>query len=248
MKDVKFIVKDLKAVIDREVLDFLKEHPDKVYDFLLKSDSVDKNSALALFTSLKLDVPIFMEKSRSAEEILEHIHSLDFYSESVCVLLSKVYGALYSENNRIFWSEKEYTGVKSFLEKDLKVAWIGFAEWSCDQGSVDCRFKAMITLRSCDENRVYNALGQELKNNPFLSEENITKLFSKSLTNYLDNEFYDYCVSDDYYEPVAEDFEVDYYVKEWCKENGFEIISVNGKGQTGEFESNHYRKVMEYFL
>lgn len=248
MKDVKLIVKEIKSVIDREGLEFLKDHPDKVYDILIKSDSVDKNTALILFTSLKQELPTFMEKAQSEEKIFEHIKSFDFYSESVCALLAKVYAALYSDQNRRSWLDKVFSGVKSFLKKDFKVVWIGFSEWSCDQGYVDCHFNSMITLRVKDEALVYKALKQELKVNSFLSEEKITEIFSKSLTSYLDNEFNDYCLADDYYEPVAEDFEVDYHVEDWCKDNGFEIVSVQGHGDTGGFESNHYSKGIEHYL
>jgi hypothetical protein len=65
-------------------------------------------------------------------------------------------------------------------------------------------------------------------------------LYSKENENklgkYLDGEFEEYCTCDDYYQPVVEDFEIDYYVKEWCKKNGFIVVSCEGDGYDDGYE------------
>ena len=57
--------------------------------------------------------------------------------------------------------------------------------------------------------------------------------FKRFLEDYLDGEFEDYCTEDDYYQPVCEDFDIDYYVSQWCKEYGFDLVSRNGGGDGG---------------
>ncbi|MBQ9713463.1 MAG: hypothetical protein IJV54_14370, partial [Bacteroidales bacterium] len=79
-------------------------------------------------------------------------------------------------------------------------------------------------------------LDKMLSKNPFLSEEDIADHFIGRLRDYLDEEFENYCTSDDYYEPVCEDFEAEYYASEWCQKHGFEILSFTGEGFTGDYE------------
>ena len=69
-----------------------------------------------------------------------------------------------------------------------------------------------------------------------MKEEQIGLYFEKQLKEVLDREFLEYVTEDDYYEPVVEDFEAEYYAKEWGKKNGFELISFDGNGDTGEYD------------
>ena len=58
----------------------------------------------------------------------------------------------------------------------------------------------------------------------------------------MDYEFEDYCTCDDYYQPVAEDFELEAYLKDWCDDNGFKIVSCEGDGGDGGYEPDSVRK------
>ncbi len=73
----------------------------------------------------------------------------------------------------------------------------------------------------------------KVKKNPFTKTEDIRKLYIKDLKEHLDYEFKDYCTCDDYYQPVAEDFELEAYLKDWCDDNGFKIVSCEGDGGDG---------------
>ena len=59
---------------------------------------------------------------------------------------------------------------------------------------------------------------------------------TESIREYLDNKFEEYCTEDDYYQPVVEDFDIDYRVSEWSKENGFEVVSCDGNGENSGYE------------
>ena len=48
-------------------------------------------------------------------------------------------------------------------------------------------------------------------------------------------------IHDDYYQPVAEDFEIDYYASEWCGKHGFELVSCEGGGGDGGYEPKFRR-------
>ena len=81
----------------------------------------------------------------------------------------------------------------------------------------------------------------KLKKNPFISSDAIYKLFDEELGDYLNREFEDYCTCDDYYQPVVEDFELEYHVRGWCKKNGFELLSYEGNGRDEGYEPKFTR-------
>ena len=74
----------------------------------------------------------------------------------------------------------------------------------------------------------------------------IREIYVKNLKEYLDREFEEYCTCDDYYQPVVEDFELDYYLKDWCKKNGFKVISCEGDGDDSGFETDSVRRWIKY--
>jgi len=74
----------------------------------------------------------------------------------------------------------------------------------------------------------------------------IRKIYVKSLKGYLDRELEEYCTCDDYYQPVVEDFELDYHLKDWSKKNGFKIISCEGDGDDSGFEPDSVRRWIKY--
>lgn len=153
--------------------------------------------------------------------------------------MANTYYSLFAEKNRKDWKKNALAGLKAFLKESLDITWNGSSMWSCNQGCVNCDFTAKISLHAVNEGVIYKVIEKEIKNNPFLSEYSISEIFASSLKNYLDTNFDEYCTSDEYYEPVAEDFEVTSYVENWCKDNGFELVSIECNGNTGEFISNY---------
>lgn len=61
-----------------------------------------------------------------------------------------------------------------------------------------------------------------------MTPEAIGEYYKKELKEYLDRKFEEYVTCDDYYEPVAEDFEAEDYVSNWCRDNGFELLFFKG--------------------
>ena len=86
-------------------------------------------------------------------------------------------------------------------------------------------------------------LAQKIKKNPFMTKSEIHELFAKRIKKYLDSEFEDYCTCDDYYQPVVEDFgdNLEYDLTEWCKKNGFELVSCDGDGDDDGYKPKFKR-------
>lgn len=108
-------------------------------------------------------------------------------------------------------------GLESFKKEKLSIKWKGSALWKTHGGSVDCYYDADIVIKATKALVVYEELSQALHQNPFLKTKDVGIFYEKSLKEYLDYEFEDFCTCDDYYQPVVEDFEIEYCVEEWCK-------------------------------
>ena len=122
------------------------------------------------------------------------------------------------------------------IEAASQYTWKAFAIWDEGNGTVDCSYEANIVLRPTEEVSKDKELTRLLKKNPFMGKDEIHKIFEENLREYLDYEFEEYCTEDDYYQPVVEDFEIEYRVTEWSKKNGFEVIACDGDGGDGGYE------------
>lgn len=116
--------------------------------------------------------------------------------------------------------------------------WEGTATWDAGSGHVTCNYHAEMTFRK----KAAAICGPEIYDlktkQPGFKERDLVAALKKSICIRLDDEFEDYCNEDDYYQPVVEDFEAEYYAREWAEERGLELISFNGSG----FDEGYERK------
>ena len=127
-------------------------------------------------------------------------------------------------------------------KEDYSCKWNGYAVWDEGNGTVDCFYEAEIVIKPTEEIVVkHKELDKVLTKNPFTTKTEIQKLFERSIQDYLESEFKEYCECDDYYQPVVEDFDAEYSIKEWCGKNGFIFISCVGKGSDGGYDPKFRR-------
>lgn len=143
---------------------------------------------------------------------------------------------LYSEDNSKEWETKAMAGWKQFSGSRLHVDWNGNTEWEASNVYVFCHYKASVDLEPLEEIKPDKKLAKKLSQNPFIHVTEIQKFYQKSLQDYLDSEFEEYCICDDYYPPVVEDFDIEYYLKEWSLKHGFELIDYEGDGGDSGYE------------
>ena len=153
---------------------------------------------------------------------------------------------LHSHKNEDEWKNRDMAGLEEFRKKKLQTKWEGFSTWNTNGGFIDCFYHADIVIKPTKELVINDELSQSLQKNPFTKTEDIGEFYEKELREYLDREFEDHCTCDDYYPPVAEDFEIEYYVDKWCKENGFKMISCEGDGDDSGYEPDSVRKYLKY--
>jgi hypothetical protein len=152
-----------------------------------------------------------------------------------------IFSSLYSQENEEEWKNRDGKGLSEFLRETFICKWKGFTVWQVSNGSVDCHYQAEITLTPTKTVSIDAKLKHSLKKNPFMTKAAIQEHFEKQLCEYLDWEFEEYCTCDDYYEPVVEDFEIESCIAEWCKKNGFKLVSCEGEGHDDGYEPSFRR-------
>ena len=237
-ESIESTVDCLKGMIDRNGPSYLADEPYEVFKELVKAGAADRKRAAALLHILVSGTAQNMDAENDAEVLSEKIQKGCGLNRKTADEAAAILHSLYSNDHKKEWEGKELEGLKQFLAEDFTVTWKGFAVWDNGGGTVDCHYEAEIVLAPEETVAKDKELAQKLKKNPFMTKDEIHKLFSVRLKKYLDAQFEDYCTEDDYYEPVVEDFGVnlDDDLSEWCGKNGFELVSCDGDGDDGGFE------------
>ncbi len=226
----------LKELIDKNGPAYLVEEPYRVYNELIETKSADRKTASAILCFLVSEVAGRAERCGDVIELSKAVQKECGFNKRVADRLAEIMLCLYSSTNRQKWKKKEGEGLRAFLDDEFTYTWKGFAVWDEGNGTVDCCYEANIVLRPTEEASKDKELTRLLKKNPFMEKDEIHKIFEEKLREYLDYEFEEYCTEDDYYQPVVEDFEIEYLVTEWSKKNGFEVIACDGDGGDGGYE------------
>lgn len=237
----KLIVGKLKELIDKNGPDYLTDKPQTVYKELTESYSGNTIIASAILMLLTNGIWDSAIPINDHDELSGMIQRACCFNEEMADRLATVVVQLYSIKNQTEWKGKKNEGLKQFLGKNHTFRWEGFSVWDAGNGTVDCFYDADIVLKPTKEVKNNKNLQKILKKNPFISSDEIYKLFDGELEDYLNREFEEYCTCEDYYQPVVEDFELEYYVKDWCKENGFEFVSCEGDGKDGGYDPKFTR-------
>ena len=226
----------LKELIDKNGPAYLVEEPYRVYNELIETKSADRKTAGAILCFLVSGMAGNADHSGNEIELSKAIQKECGFNKRVTDRLAEIILCLYSSTNRRMWKKMDGEGLQAFLDEEFVYTWKGFAVWDEGNGTVDCSYEANIVLKPTEEAAKDKELTRLLKKNPFMEKDEIHKVFEKKLREYLDYEFEEYCTEDDYYQPVVEDFEIEYRVTEWSKKNGFEVIACDGDGGDGGYE------------
>lgn len=234
------VAKKLEDLIDQNGPDYLAAEPYKVHKELIAS-GVNKRISGAILYALVNGAPDDLKAVGNFDDLSKRIRQEYGLNKGMSDRLASIFRSLYSEDHIQEWKNREQKGLTQFLSEEFTCTWEGFAVWNEGNGSVDCHYKAEIVLEPTDKVADNKGLVQMLKKNPFTTKDVISKYFTESLCKYLDSEFEKDCISDDYYQPVVEDFEAEYCVKEWSRKNGFDFISCDGDGYDDGYEPNFRR-------
>ena len=236
MLNTEKIIEKLKAIMEQNGPDYLTDEPYEVYRELLRGADTDKKTAALILYGLVNGVTDEAGPDGDPVLLSKAIQRRCGLNKKTADRLAAIFLALYSKENEQDWKAKNRAGLAQFLREEMFCTWKGSAVWDEGNGTVDCYYRADLILSPSEAVAGDQKLTQMLKKNPFMTKEAIRQYFEKDLFRYLDSQFEEYCICDDYYQPVAEDFEIDYYASEWCGKHGFELVSCEGGGGDGGYE------------
>lgn len=240
-KPVENIAARLKEMIGENGPDYLKKEPYNVYRELIKAGGTEKKTAGAVLCFLVSGMAVPSENEDPAM-YSKAIQKACGFNKKIADQLTEIFRMLYSDSNQAEWRKLDRSGLRQFLKEDYSCKWNGYAVWDEGNGTVDCFYEAEIVIKPTEEIVVkHKELDKVLTKNPFTTKTEIQKLFERSIQDYLESEFKEYCECDDYYQPVVEDFDAEYSIKEWCGKNGFIFISCVGKGSDGGYDPKFRR-------
>lgn len=238
------VVEKLKKLIDENGHDYLYFKSYDAYRELWIDESVDRKIAAALLHTFEMGIPLtvsLMEGDNIREEVIKKIQDTCYFKKSMAEKLADIYLELFSDENEKEWEERSYSGWREFQKNEHGLLWEGDAVWDCGTGTVDCCYEATIVIRCDEEEKMDEGIAEKLEDNPFMSEDDILEYFRDSLFEALDQEFEEYCTSDDYYQPVVEDFAASSYAEDWCKAHHLTLVSCEGSGDDRGYEPKSRR-------
>ncbi|MBQ9301659.1 hypothetical protein [Butyrivibrio sp.] len=241
MKTTEKVIVRLKELIDENGPGYITEKPYDVYKKM--TEAVPEANIIAGAILMMISCGIW-QSAILAEDCTKMSGQIQkcCFNKKMTDQLTEVIQNLYSADNKTEWKSRKNEGLRKFRKVDHTFKWEGFSVWDAGNGTVDCYYNADIMLRPVKPPIKNATLDKMLKKNPFMNEDDIFKYYEKDLKQYLDSEFEEYCNCDDYYQPVVEDYDVEYDVKDWCSKNGFEIISCEGEGNDGGYEPKFIRR------
>lgn len=237
----KTIIEKLKAIIDKQGPKYLADRPIEVYNELASEEPQQVVMAGAIVMLLVSGLWNECKPIKDAQRISQEIQKRCCFNKKMSDRLASVVVGLYSDQNQSEWKAKTNEGLMEFFGKKHTFRWEGFCVWDAGNGTVDCIYDADVVLKPVKGLKNNQDLQSKLKENPFLSSNEIYKLFDEELCGYLNSAFEECCTCDDYYQPVVEDFELEYHATEWCKKNGFELVSCEGTGRDEGYEPKFTR-------
>ena len=101
-----------------------------------------------------------------------------------------------------------------------------------------CTGEGTASLKVRGRKKLEAAIAKLMPSYEYASVDQLEESISKELRKQLDDQFEEYCTEDDYYEPVAVEFE--YYLTDFCKDMGIEVIDTDYDGEISDYELEHY--------
>ena len=176
-------------------------------------------------------------KSVSLEGLTAEIQTRCAFKKAYAGELAAILKEAYSADNLDRLKAAKGTTFEDLCDSaGWSFVWDGEAEWTCSNGSVECYGHGEAEIRVADREKLHSLLQKVLPNLDYSSQEEIQEAIAKQLSADLDREFGEFCEDDDYYEPVVEDYDFEYDMKQICPRYGLEAFDITYEGSDEGFE------------
>lgn len=227
----------ITALINANGPTYPAKHPNELLDALVQELGDDPLVGALYYSCL---CGIFREaakKSTNLESLTALIQTRCAFKKAYAGELADVLMAVYSADNLTRLKKAKNAAFEDLCGlEDWPFVWEGEAEWTCRDGFVGCNGHGEAMLRVADRKKLLTVLQKALPNFAYCSLEEIQEAIAKQLCADLDGEFEEFCEDDDYYEPVVEDYDFEYDMKQICPRYGLEAFDITYEGSDEGFE------------
>ena len=230
-------VQAITSLINANGPSYPAKHPAKLLDALAQELGEDPLAGALYYSCLCWIFKEAAKKSVSREGLTEEIQKRCAFKKACAGELANILKEAYSADNLDRLKATKGTAFEDLCNSEgWPFVWGGEAEWTCSNGSVECFGHGEAELRVADREKLHSLLQKILPNLAYCSQEEIQEAIAKQLSADLDSEFEEFCEDDDYYEPVVEDYDFGYDVKDFCRKYGLEVIDFTYTGGDEGFE------------
>lgn len=202
-------VEKLKSIIVENGREYLYKEPQAVYSKLLREKNI--GSCTAGVVGYALLTRTGKKSTDSLEEDVAKLGLRKALSSSLCLILSTVFSPSFSSD----LEDMKKKAIDEFCRGEWKIKLSGSAVWRAKNGfRMDCKYRYTMTLRVVDTEQVEKDIVSIMKKDAF-SAEDILKEYTSMLDKVVQDDFEEYCCSDDYYEPCVEEYD---------SESGFDVM------------------------
>ncbi len=230
------VAESLKAIIDREGLDYLDTNAYDVYTELLKDEAADAKTARMILITLLAGT--HKQKKHDAASFASYIQQECGLEASSADEIAGIYAELFNADNRKEWKGKSEKGFREFCEKTWHYKLESSARWIHDYVYIDSDCTMEVEIEVSDKDTLHKVLEKVLNKNPFTTAKAIYDLLETDFQKMLDEDFDEYCTADDYYPPVAEDYVCDgngkVLVDNFCAKYGLKVITLDYEGRSDD--------------
>ncbi len=223
----KIIVDVLKALIEDKGYDYIYNYPYDTYQYLCRNTDIETELSSVILYAL---VSKIGKRAKKRSSIKAKMTTTMFLDAEMSEVVLNIFSSLYGEKNLTEMAKGEYKGLEEFFSKEWSFTIGSEATWEGKHGpSKDYSVELDFTIKVRNKKTVENEFKTKLKINPFLTANDILNYYIDCLEQDLDAEFCEYCQSDDYYEPVVDDFyiERDQHFEKLLKQYGLKFVSVD---------------------
>ena len=229
-------VKALKQLADKESIEKLKRTPGLAFRKLTEDKRVGAYTARLIYLAMLAGLIDHVEKDDSDDTgLVKFVSDECGLRKSVAVEITGIFKAAFSREHV---DELERRVDEGFRELSTGTFDIYVenenSEWRHGGVHVDCSYKASVTVRVIDRKTARKKLSSILDEEPYTSSETLKNFLESQLQKDLDYDFVQYCIEDDYYPPVPEDYDDNFredVLKPFCEKFGLECVSFSGQGE-----------------
>lgn len=238
--DFEILRKILKQYIDNNGYGNLKTDAFSIYEDIWESGKIDYRIAEAALVTFLSDIPMMLMSWESIDEndAFDCIVSNTCINADIAKDLACMYRELFSRRNIDRWNSAEDLVLNEFCNSEWVIELSDTEYWETGRDYLECQLDASLTFTVEDRDKFAGAIKEYFGDKTIASTEAIREQLENIYSRRIKADFEDYCNEDDYYPPVAEDYDSNYVyvIREFCSAYGLKIVAYKCSGETGDYE------------